>query len=171
MACATPLFSPFLKEIFEMSELCNNSACFSVEIKGTSDICVTFVVYACGKSIMRQQRKKERLTCRDVCHSMSCRKNSERYERNFGESNQCVKYATFICVRWSAQISVFVSKKIKRIMQQVCHSERSAAKSKNLRNYSYICGEIGAKILRLPSVAQDDTIISTVPVMKADIHN
>ncbi len=35
-----------------MSELCNNSACFSVEIKGTSDICVTFVVYACGKSIL-----------------------------------------------------------------------------------------------------------------------
>ena len=33
-----------------MSELCNNSACFSVEIKGTSDICVTFVVYACGNS-------------------------------------------------------------------------------------------------------------------------
>ena len=44
-ACAAPLFSPFLKEIFEMSERCNNSACFSVEIKGTSDICVTFVVY------------------------------------------------------------------------------------------------------------------------------
>lgn len=32
-----------------MSELCNNSACFSVEIKDASDICVTFVVYACGK--------------------------------------------------------------------------------------------------------------------------
>ena len=44
-ACAAPPFSPFLKEIFEMSERCNNSACFSVEIKGTSDICVTFVVY------------------------------------------------------------------------------------------------------------------------------
>ena len=35
-----------------MSELCNNSACFSVEIKGTSDICVTFVVYAYSKSIL-----------------------------------------------------------------------------------------------------------------------
>ena len=35
-----------------MSERCNNSACFSVEIKGTSDICVTFVVYDCGKSIL-----------------------------------------------------------------------------------------------------------------------
>ena len=35
-----------------MSELCNNSACFFVEIKGTSDICVTFVVYDCGKSIL-----------------------------------------------------------------------------------------------------------------------
>ena len=34
-----------------MSERCNNSACFSVEIKATSDISVTFVVYACGKSI------------------------------------------------------------------------------------------------------------------------
>ena len=29
--CAAPPFSPFLKEIFEMSERCNNSACFSVE--------------------------------------------------------------------------------------------------------------------------------------------
>ena len=36
-----------------MSELCNNSACFSVEIKDASDICVTFVVYACGKSIKK----------------------------------------------------------------------------------------------------------------------
>ena len=47
-----PAFSPFLKKIFEMSERCNNSACFFVEIKGTSDICVTFVVYAYGKSIL-----------------------------------------------------------------------------------------------------------------------
>ena len=29
----------------EMSELCNNSACFSAEINGTSDICVTFELY------------------------------------------------------------------------------------------------------------------------------
>mgnify|MGYP000460553857 CR=1 FL=1 len=35
---------------FEMSELCNNSVYFSVEIKGTSDICVTFVVYDDYKS-------------------------------------------------------------------------------------------------------------------------
>ena len=41
-----------LTKYFEMSELCNNSACFSVEIKGTSDICVTFVVYAYSKSIL-----------------------------------------------------------------------------------------------------------------------
>ena len=34
----------FAKHI-EMSELCNNSACFSAEIKGTSDICVTFEFY------------------------------------------------------------------------------------------------------------------------------
>lgn len=62
-ACAAPLFSSFLKEIFEMSELCNNSACFSVEIKDASDICVTFVVYACGKSIKKHlppQRGKEK---------------------------------------------------------------------------------------------------------------
>ena len=39
-------FSPFLKKIFEMSELCNNSACFFVEIKGTSDI------YSSSKSLM-----------------------------------------------------------------------------------------------------------------------
>ena len=47
-----PAFFAISQKIFEMSELCNNSACFSVEIKGTSDICVTFVVYACGKSIL-----------------------------------------------------------------------------------------------------------------------
>ncbi len=34
----------FAKHI-EMSERCNNSACFSAEIKGTSDICVTFEFY------------------------------------------------------------------------------------------------------------------------------
>ena len=50
---AAPLIFCYpLTKYFEMSELCNNSACFSVEIKGTSDICVTFVVYACGKSIL-----------------------------------------------------------------------------------------------------------------------
>ena len=38
----------------------------------------------------------------------------------------------------------------------ICHSERSAAKSKNLHTYSYICGEMGAKILRLALLAQDD---------------
>lgn len=47
-----PAFFAISQKNFEMSELCNNSACFSVEIKGTSDICVTFVVYACGKSIL-----------------------------------------------------------------------------------------------------------------------
>ena len=50
---AAPLIFCYpLTKYFEMSELCNNSACFSVEIKGTSDICVTFVVYACSKSIL-----------------------------------------------------------------------------------------------------------------------
>ena len=51
-----------------MSELCNNSACFSVEIKDASDICVTFVVYACGKSIKKHLphsgEKKKPLTGR-----------------------------------------------------------------------------------------------------------
>ena len=48
---AAPLIFCYpLTKYFEMSELCNNSACFSVEIKTTSDICVTFVVYACSKS-------------------------------------------------------------------------------------------------------------------------
>ena len=47
-----PAFFAISQNFFEMSELCNNSACFSAEIKGTSDICVTFVVYACGKSIL-----------------------------------------------------------------------------------------------------------------------
>ena len=50
---AAPLIFCYpLTKYFEMSELCNNSACFSVEIKDTSDICVTFVVYACSKSIL-----------------------------------------------------------------------------------------------------------------------
>ena len=40
-----PRFFAISQKIFEMSELCNNSACFSVEIKGTSDICVTFGFY------------------------------------------------------------------------------------------------------------------------------
>ena len=56
-------------------------------------------------------------------------------------------------------------------MQPVCHSERSAAKSKNLRTCSYVCSEIGAKILRLPSVAQDDTTISAGLHMQADTLN
>ena len=43
--------------------------------------------------------------------------------------------------------------------------------SRNLGTYSYIGGEIGAKILRLPSVAQDDTVILTVLRIKADNHN
>ena len=46
-----PAGSAISQIFFEMSEHCNNSACFFVEIKGASDICVTFVVYACGKSI------------------------------------------------------------------------------------------------------------------------
>ena len=44
-----PRFFSVSQKNFEMSELCNNSACFSVEIKGTSDICVTFVFYTCIK--------------------------------------------------------------------------------------------------------------------------
>ena len=47
-----PRFFRHFSKNFEMSERCNNSACFFVEIEGTSDICVTFVVYACGKSIL-----------------------------------------------------------------------------------------------------------------------
>ena len=47
-----PAGSAISQIFFEMSEHCNNSACFFVEIKGASDICVIFVVYACGKSIM-----------------------------------------------------------------------------------------------------------------------
>ena len=58
-----PAGSTISQIFFEMSEHCNNSACFFVEIKGTSDICVTFVVYACGKSIKKHlppQRGKEK---------------------------------------------------------------------------------------------------------------
>ena len=58
-----PAFFAISQKIFEMSELCNNSACFFVEIKDASDICVTFVVYACGKSIKKHlppQRGKEK---------------------------------------------------------------------------------------------------------------
>ena len=38
-----PAFFAISQKIFEMSELCNNSACFSVEIKGTSDIQLAFL--------------------------------------------------------------------------------------------------------------------------------
>ena len=58
-----PRFFRHFSKNFEMSERCNNSACFFVEIEGTSDICVTFVVYACGKSIKKHlppQRGKEK---------------------------------------------------------------------------------------------------------------
>ena len=41
-----PAFFAISQKIFEMSELCNNSACFFVEIKGTSDI------YSSSKSLM-----------------------------------------------------------------------------------------------------------------------
>ncbi len=41
-----PAFFAISQKIFEMSERCNNSACFSVEIKGTSDI------YSSSKSLM-----------------------------------------------------------------------------------------------------------------------
>ena len=59
----------FAKHI-EMSEICNNSACFSAEIKGTSDICVTFEFYnnpqkessergiVCYQTAGRRKRKK-----------------------------------------------------------------------------------------------------------------
>ena len=40
-----PRFFSASRKNFEMSELCNNSAGFSVEVKGTSDICVTFVFF------------------------------------------------------------------------------------------------------------------------------
>ena len=40
-----PRFFRHFSKNFEMSERCNNSACFFVEIEGTSDICVTFGFY------------------------------------------------------------------------------------------------------------------------------
>ena len=42
---AAPLLQYFSKNSFEMSELCNNSACFSVENQFCSDISVTFGFY------------------------------------------------------------------------------------------------------------------------------
>lgn len=39
-----PAGSAISQIFFEMSEHCNNSACFFIEIKDASDICVTFVV-------------------------------------------------------------------------------------------------------------------------------
>ena len=38
---------------------------------------------------------------------------------------------------------------------------QSAAKSKNLRTCDNIFGQIGAKILRLAPLAQDDTVVTT----------
>ena len=56
-----------------------------------------------------------------------------------------IKSGVFFCVGLSFfRLSDFGSKKIKRTMQQVCHSERSAAKSKNLPRVVKLLGEIGA---------------------------
>ena len=44
-------FFAISQKIFEMSERCNNSACFSVENKSCADISVTFVVYAYSNPI------------------------------------------------------------------------------------------------------------------------
>ena len=35
-------------------------------------------------------------------------------------------------------------------------TQRSGVKSKDLRTYGYVCGQIGEKILRLAPLAQDD---------------
>ena len=43
-------------------------------------------------------------------------------------------------------------------MKQIYHPERSAAESKDLRISGHICSIIGAKILRLVSLAQDDKL-------------
>ena len=74
-----PAGSTISQIFFEMSEHCNNSACFFVEIKGTSDICVTFVVYACGKSI------------RNIClHSGGKKKTAD------GQILSCA-HSTYLC--------------------------------------------------------------------------
>ncbi|MBQ7801016.1 MAG: hypothetical protein IJ375_01685, partial [Oscillospiraceae bacterium] len=49
--------------------------------------------------------------------------------------------------------------------------ERSVAESKNPRIYSHICGHDSAKILRLASLAQDDTVIVTIVLIKTDNNN
>ena len=49
ISCSTDFCYPLTK-YFEMSELCNNSACFSVEIKGTSDIWVLSVLWVSSYS-------------------------------------------------------------------------------------------------------------------------
>ena len=45
VAGAAPLFSPFLKEIFEMSERCNISPRFSMKFLGRCNISRTFGFY------------------------------------------------------------------------------------------------------------------------------
>ena len=57
MCC--PAFFAISQKIFEMSELCNNSACFSVEIKGTSDIYETVLTQLVLEDIREKARFAE----------------------------------------------------------------------------------------------------------------
>ncbi len=77
-----------------MSELCNNSACFSIEIKGISDICVTFVVYACGKSAAPSFSPflKEIFEMSELCNNSACFSIEIK-----GISDICVTFVVYAC--------------------------------------------------------------------------
>ena len=71
-------FFAISQKIFEMSERCNNSVCFSVENKSCADISVTFVVYAYSNPI-----------------GNICLYNGEKKKTVTGQIASCA-YATFL---------------------------------------------------------------------------
>ena len=58
------------------------------------------------------------------------------------------------CKETGAQIVVYRS-----VYHRTCHPERNEVESRDLRTCSYICASIGAKILRLAALAQDDNTV------------
>ena len=69
------------------------------------------------------------------------------------------------------RLSALVSKLAKRTMSQACHSERSVSGVEESTHLVNIYRQIGARILRRASLAQDDIVILTVVLIKADNHN
>ena len=57
------------------------------------------------------------------------------------------------------RLSGLVSKTVKTNNVTTCHSERSVSEVEESTHYDTICSQIGAKILRLATLAQDDMVV------------